>query len=121
MKRVDQGGGPVGAATPRRAKTSKAATRGAARAGDGLAEKTEAAAGTPAHAAGRDGWALEVDPDDFRERLMAWYRTQARDLPWRGSNDPYHIWVSEIMLQQTRVAAVIDHYNEFVRRFPTLV
>jgi A/G-specific adenine glycosylase len=111
----------VGAATPRRAKTSKAATRGAARAGDGLAEKTEAAAGTPAHAAGRDGWALEVDPDDFRERLMAWYRTQARDLPWRGSNDPYHIWVSEIMLQQTRVAAVIDHYNEFVRRFPTLV
>ena len=52
---------------------------------------------------------------------MAWYRAQARTLPWRGSSDPYHIWVSEIMLQQTRVAAVIDHYNEFVRRFPTLV
>jgi A/G-specific adenine glycosylase len=52
---------------------------------------------------------------------MAWYRAQARTLPWRGTGDPYHIWVSEIMLQQTRVAAVIDHYNEFVRRFPTLV
>ena len=52
---------------------------------------------------------------------MAWYRAQARTLPWRGATDPYHIWVSEIMLQQTRVAAVIEHYNEFVRRFPTLV
>ncbi len=52
---------------------------------------------------------------------MAWYRAQARTLPWRGTTDPYHIWVSEIMLQQTRVAAVIEHYNEFVRRFPTLV
>ena len=52
---------------------------------------------------------------------MAWYRTQARDLPWRDSNDPYRIWVSEIMLQQTRVAAVIEHYNEFLRRFPTLL
>jgi A/G-specific adenine glycosylase len=52
---------------------------------------------------------------------MVWYRAQARTLPWRGATDPYHIWVSEIMLQQTRVAAVVAHYNEFVRRFPTLV
>jgi A/G-specific adenine glycosylase len=57
----------------------------------------------------------------FRRRLMAWYRKSARALPWRKTSDPYAIWVSEIMLQQTRVAAVIDYYNEFLRRFPTLV
>ena len=44
----------------------------------------------------------------------------ARDLPWRKSRDPYRVWVSEIMLQQTRVAAVIAHYHEFLRRFPTV-
>ncbi|HEX9198450.1 MAG TPA: A/G-specific adenine glycosylase [Acidobacteriaceae bacterium] len=63
----------------------------------------------------------EIDPIAFRGKLMAWYGKQARKLPWRGATDPYHIWVSEIMLQQTRVAAVIEHYNEFVHRFPTLV
>jgi A/G-specific adenine glycosylase len=63
----------------------------------------------------------ELNPTVFRRRLMPWYRAQARNLPWRGTSDPYHIWVSEIMLQQTRVAAVIEHYNEFLRRFPTLV
>jgi len=52
---------------------------------------------------------------------MHWYGTAARKLPWRGATDPYQIWVSEIMLQQTRVAAVIEHYNEFLRRFPTLL
>jgi A/G-specific adenine glycosylase len=63
----------------------------------------------------------ELNAVEFRQRLMAWYRAQARSLPWRGATDPYLIWVSEIMLQQTRVAAVVEHYNEFVRRFPTLV
>jgi A/G-specific adenine glycosylase len=63
----------------------------------------------------------ELNPIEFRRRLSAWYRAHARELPWRGTADPYHIWVSEVMLQQTRVAAVIDHYTEFVRRFPTLV
>jgi len=57
----------------------------------------------------------------FRRRLMRWYRDNARALPWRGTSDPYGIWVSEIMLQQTRVAAVIEYYTEFMRRFPTLV
>ena len=52
---------------------------------------------------------------------MAWYRGHARQLPWRGTKDPYAIWVSEIMLQQTRVAAVIEHYNQFLRKFPSLV
>jgi A/G-specific adenine glycosylase len=56
----------------------------------------------------------------FRVRLLAWYDAHARDLPWRKSRDPYRVWVSEIMLQQTRVAAVIEHYHEFLRRFPTV-
>jgi A/G-specific adenine glycosylase len=63
----------------------------------------------------------DINPASFRRRLISWYRAHARDLPWRGTADPYRIWVSEIMLQQTRVAAVIDHYNQFIRRFPTLV
>src|SRR6267154_3702174 len=56
----------------------------------------------------------------FRRRLLAWYDAHARDLPWRVSRDPYRVWLSEIMLQQTRVAAVIAHYREFLRRFPTV-
>jgi A/G-specific adenine glycosylase len=56
----------------------------------------------------------------FRTRLLAWYDAHARDLPWRASRDPYRVWLSEIMLQQTRVAAVITHYHEFLRRFPTV-
>ena len=63
----------------------------------------------------------ELDPPSFRRRLMTWYRTHARELPWRGVTDPYKTWVSEVMLQQTRVAAVIEHYNGFLRRFPTIV
>ena len=63
----------------------------------------------------------EIDPVAFRRRLMRWYRAHARALPWRGTSDPYGIWVSEIMLQQTRVAAVVEYYNDFLRRFPTLV
>ena len=68
--------------------------------------------------------ALAASPLDavvLRRRLMNWYRGHARELPWRGINDPYRTWVSEVMLQQTRVAAVIDHYEEFLRRFPTTV
>src|SRR3982751_6134423 len=57
---------------------------------------------------------------EFREKLLSWYDAHARDLPWRKSRDPYRVWVSEIMLQQTRVAAVIEHYHEFLRRFPTV-
>ena len=51
-------------------------------------------------------------------RLLEWYRRCGRDLPWRRSRDPYAIWVSEIMLQQTRVAAVIPYYERFLARFP---
>ena len=57
---------------------------------------------------------------NFRARLLAWYDAHARVLPWRESRDPYRVWLSEIMLQQTRVAAVIAHYHEFLRRFPSV-
>jgi A/G-specific adenine glycosylase len=56
----------------------------------------------------------------FRRRLGAWYRVSARVLPWRGVDDPYATWLSEIMLQQTRVGTVIDRYTEFLLRFPTI-
>ena len=52
--------------------------------------------------------------------LLVWYRKNARDLPWRRTDDPYRIWVSEIMLQQTRVAAVLDYYTRFLENFPTV-
>ena len=52
--------------------------------------------------------------------LLAWYRRAHRDLPWRRTNDPYRIWVSEIMLQQTRVQAAIPYYQRFLDRFPTV-
>ena len=52
--------------------------------------------------------------------MLAWYEAHRRDLPWRANRDPYRVWLSEIMLQQTRVAAVIEHYQEFLRRFPTV-
>jgi A/G-specific adenine glycosylase len=54
------------------------------------------------------------------EKLLAWYRHGHRDLPWRGTRDPYRIWLSEIMLQQTRVQAAIPYYRRFLERFPTV-
>lgn len=61
-------------------------------------------------------WSLR---EDFRRRLLEWYDGVRRDLPWRRTADPYAIWVSEIMLQQTRAAAVIPYYERFLERFPT--
>ena len=54
----------------------------------------------------------------FRRGLLRWYDANRRDLPWRETRDPYRIWLSEIMLQQTRVAAVLEHYRIFLERFP---
>lgn len=54
----------------------------------------------------------------LRGKLVAWYAANRRDLPWRRTSDPYAIWVSEMMLQQTRVAAVVDRFQEFIARFP---
>jgi A/G-specific adenine glycosylase len=56
----------------------------------------------------------------FRKNLLGWFRQFKRDLPWRRTTDPYRIWLSEIMLQQTRVAAVIPYYERFLERFPDI-
>ena len=56
----------------------------------------------------------------FRRLLLEWFDRHKRDLPWRQDRDPYRVWLSEIMLQQTRVSAVTDHYQRFLRRFPTI-
>ena len=56
----------------------------------------------------------------FSSRLRDWYDAHARDLPWRKNRDPYRVWLSEIMLQQTRVAAVLEHYHTFLKKFPTV-
>ena len=56
----------------------------------------------------------------FRQKLLTWYDVNKRDLPWRRSKNPYHIWVSEIMLQQTRVDTVIPYYERFLDWFPTV-
>jgi A/G-specific adenine glycosylase len=64
------------------------------------------------------GWAIPLRP--FRRKLLQWFDRHKRDLPWRQDCDPYHVWISEIMLQQTRVAAALKHYGRFLRRFPTI-
>ena len=57
---------------------------------------------------------------DLRRRLSAWFDARRRDLPWRGDGDPYRIWVSEVMLQQTQVKTVIPYYSRFVERYPDI-
>jgi A/G-specific adenine glycosylase len=68
--------------------------------------------------------ALPIPPPNarrrFRQRLLAWYRRHGRDLPWRKTDDPYHILVSEIMLQQTQVDRVLPKYAEWLGKFPSL-
>ena len=56
----------------------------------------------------------------FRRRLLAWYRSCGRDLPWRNTSDPYHILVSEVMLQQTQVERVLPKYHEWLEKYPSL-
>lgn len=56
----------------------------------------------------------------IRRKLQRWFTRHRRDLPWRCNADPYRIWISEVMLQQTRVAAVIPYYSRFLARFPTV-
>jgi A/G-specific adenine glycosylase len=57
---------------------------------------------------------------DVAQDLLAWYEAHARDLPWRKTNDPYRVWVSEIMLQQTRVETVIPYYDRWMVQFPSV-
>ena len=56
----------------------------------------------------------------FNDNLIRWYEKNKRTLPWRETNDPYKIWISEIMLQQTKVDTVIDYYNKFLEKYPTV-
>ncbi|HXD72353.1 MAG TPA: A/G-specific adenine glycosylase [Vicinamibacterales bacterium] len=65
---------------------------------------------------------LPAPPDRrrFRQRLLTWYRKHGRDLPWRKTDDPYHILVSEIMLQQTQVDRVLPKYAEWLDKYPSL-
>lgn len=63
---------------------------------------------------------LPFEASEASARLLAWYHKSGRDLPWRNNRDPYRIWLSEIMLQQTTVAAVVPYYKRFLQRFPTI-
>lgn len=56
----------------------------------------------------------------LRRRMSVWFKRNSRDLPWRRTRDPYHVWVSEIMLQQTQVVTVIPYFERFISRFPTI-
>lgn len=62
---------------------------------------------------------LHFYPQIFREHLLKWYANNARDLPWRHTTDPYAIWLSEVMLQQTQVKTVISYYEKFLEQYPT--
>ena len=63
---------------------------------------------------------LGADVAPLHESLLGWFRRVGRDLPWRATRDPYRVWVSEVMLQQTQVERVVDHYRRFLDRFPTV-
>ena len=61
-----------------------------------------------------------MDHTLFRRKILRWYATNARTLPWRGTTDPYRVWISEIMLQQTTVQTVYGYFDRFMERFPTV-
>lgn len=63
---------------------------------------------------------IKLSEKVFSQRLIAWYQKEKRDLPWRRQKDAYRVWVSEVMLQQTKVDTVIPYYTRFMERFPTL-
>jgi A/G-specific adenine glycosylase len=68
----------------------------------------------------REWYRMSFSPN-FSKRLIAWQRRHGRhDLPWQGTRDPYRIWLSEIMLQQTQVSAVVPYYERFLQRFPSV-
>ncbi|ASK61053.1 A/G-specific adenine glycosylase [Virgibacillus phasianinus] len=63
---------------------------------------------------------LHIDIPQFQNDLISWYQDNKRDLPWRKDQDPYKVWVSEIMLQQTKVDTVIPYFNQFIKKFPSV-
>ena len=78
------------------------------------------AAGKTGHAAAEPPAPVIADAAGLRRRLVRWYARAKRDLPWRRSRDPYAVWVSEVMLQQTQVERVKEFYRRFMARFPTV-
>lgn len=62
-----------------------------------------------------------MDKEQIQEKLLNWYQLNHRPLPFRESTDPYRIWISEVMLQQTQVSTVIPYYNQFIEKFPTVL
>jgi len=62
----------------------------------------------------------QVDIKKFQQALLAWYKKNQRSLPWREDKNPYYIWVSEIMAQQTRLETVIPYYERFIKKFPSI-
>lgn len=68
----------------------------------------------------RSSWPPQLLKRRFQQRLLKWYAINGRDLPWRKTANPYHILVSEVMLQQTQVDRVVPKYHEFLGRYPTL-
>ena len=68
---------------------------------------------------GWESW-TEQDVANFQTEFLTWYQQEKRNLPWRYNHDPYRIWISEIMLQQTRVDTVIDYFYRFMEQFPTI-
>ena len=86
------------------------------------APRTRPAAKTPNAAATLDaaGTLRPAELAAFRRRLLAWFDEHARDLPWRRTRDPYRVWVSEVMLQQTQVATVVEYFNRFVAELPSI-
>lgn len=61
-----------------------------------------------------------ITKENFTTPLLMWYDKNKRDLPWRKTSNPYHVWISEIMLQQTRVEAVIPYFKKFLDKYPTI-
>lgn len=62
----------------------------------------------------------ETEIEDFQDKILGWYKSNRREMPWREEPSPYRIWISEIMLQQTRVDTVIPYFNNFMKRYPTI-
>ena len=63
---------------------------------------------------------MKTIDQEFTQAVMSWFQENQRDLPWRKDKDPYHVWVSEIMLQQTRVEAVRDYYRRWMEALPNV-
>ncbi len=72
------------------------------------------------HCSSSTPFRLPIPTSTFSSRLLRWYRRHRRDLPWRRNPDPYRVWLSEIMLQQTRVQTTLPYFEKFVRTYPTL-